>query len=97
MVTSGTAGCPASSGGGAKALEEALGLRTVGELLRHYPRRHLDRTKIGSSDDLVPGELGVVVVDVVSAELKPYQDRRTAQDDVPRRGPRRARRRHRSG
>ena len=68
---------PGVVGGGAKALEEALGHRTVGELLRHLPRRHLDRTRIGSSDDLVPGELGVVVVDVVSADLRPYQDRRT--------------------
>lgn len=68
---------PGVVGGGAKALEEALGHRTVGDLLRHLPRRHLDRTKIGSSNDLVPGELGVVVVDVVSADLKPYQDRRS--------------------
>ena len=68
---------PGVVGGAAKALEETLGHRTVGELLTHYPRRHLDRTKIGTLSELVPGELALVVVDVVAAELKPYQDRRS--------------------
>ncbi len=70
---------PGVVGSGAKALEDELGLRTVGDLLRHYPRRHLDRTTVGSLSELVPGELALVVVDVATAEVKPYQDRRTRQ------------------
>ncbi|QIK67002.1 ATP-dependent DNA helicase RecG [Nocardioides sp. HDW12B] len=70
---------PGVVGSGAKALEDELGLRTVGDLLRHYPRRHLDRTTVGSLAELVPGELALVVVDVATADVKPYQDRRTGQ------------------
>ncbi len=70
---------PGVVGGAAKTLESELGLRTVGDLLRHYPRRHLDRTTVGSLSELVPGELALVVVDVATAEVKPYQDRRSRQ------------------
>jgi ATP-dependent DNA helicase RecG len=60
-----------------KQLEEVLGLRTVGDLLMHLPRRYIDRSRISRLRDITPGEHALVVVDVVSAEIKPYQDRRT--------------------
>lgn len=39
----------------AVALEKA-GLRTVGDLLRHFPRRYLDRTKLSQVKDLAAGQ-----------------------------------------
>ncbi len=42
-----------------------IGLRTAGDLLRHFPRRWEDRTRFRSAADLVPGEttsiLGVII------------------------------------
>jgi ATP-dependent DNA helicase RecG len=43
-------------GGTAKVLEDALGLRTVGDLLRHYPRRYVERGALTPFSDLVVGE-----------------------------------------
>ena len=63
----------------AAPLQKELGLRTVGELLGHYPRRFLDRNQVSSLQDLREGELVVLVADVVGAEQSTYQDRRTSR------------------
>jgi ATP-dependent DNA helicase RecG len=39
-----------------KALTEGLGIATVGDLLRHYPRRYAERGKLTDLRDLTPGE-----------------------------------------
>ncbi|MDX6325277.1 MAG: ATP-dependent helicase RecG [Nocardioidaceae bacterium] len=58
-------------------LEDDLGLHTVGDLLRHYPRTYLKLDEVSSAEALVAGELVMVVAQVESLESKPYVDRRT--------------------
>ena len=59
---------------GAKAAKaaEALGLRTVGDLLEHLPR---DRREARSIAQLVPGEVATVVVEVRSISSRPVRRR----------------------
>lgn len=61
----------------ATALEEALGVRTVGDLLSHYPRSYVDRGQTSTADDFVVGEQVTVVARVVGASVHPYVDKRT--------------------
>jgi ATP-dependent DNA helicase RecG len=55
----------------ADPLEEHFGIRTVNDLLRHYPRKYIDGTTVlGEGEDLEEGE-HVTFVDVITkAELK---------------------------
>jgi ATP-dependent DNA helicase RecG len=55
----------------ADPLEQHLGIRTVNDLLRHYPRRYIDGTTVlGEGEDLEDGE-HVTFVDVITkADLK---------------------------
>jgi len=48
----------------AKALDEALGLRTVGDLLAHLPRRYDERGELTDLADLRPGEQATVLAEV---------------------------------
>jgi ATP-dependent DNA helicase RecG len=57
-------------------IEKAFGYRTVGDLLRHYPRRYVDKGKVSSLDALVLDELITVIARIVDAHQYPYQDRR---------------------
>ena len=58
----------AAVGGTAKVLEEALGLRTVGDLLRHYPRRYAERGRLTPFSDLVVGEHATVIAEIAKVE-----------------------------
>ena len=49
----------------------ALGLRTVGDLLRHYPRRYAPPGQLTDLASLVDGEHVTVVAQVVSATIRP--------------------------
>ncbi len=49
---------------------EALGLRTVGDLLRHYPRRYGYRGELTDLSGLTPGEHVTVVADIESATVR---------------------------
>jgi len=57
----------------AKALEKGLGLRTCGELLRHYPRRYVERGVLTPLDDLREDEYVTVQAEVVSANTRPIR------------------------
>ncbi len=48
----------------AQALAEGLGLHTVGDLLRHYPRRYQERGELTPFDELVVGEHATVFAEV---------------------------------
>ncbi len=48
----------------AKALASHLGLHTVGDLLRHYPRRYVERGRLTAFLDLVEGEHATVFAEV---------------------------------
>jgi ATP-dependent DNA helicase RecG len=59
----------------AKALAH-LDVHTVLDLLTHYPRRYLDRTREARVADLVPGEEAMVLGRVRSARAQPTRNRR---------------------
>ena len=45
------------------------GISTIGEILRHYPRRYLDRTNVKLIKDLKVGEQAVIIGKVMSFNL----------------------------
>ena len=59
----------------ARALEK-LGALTVGDLLRHYPRKHVRRGELTPLADLVDGEQATVVAQVVSVRSRRLRDGR---------------------
>ena len=56
----------------ANALEKAFGLRTVGELLRHYPRRMAERGELTDLAELQVDEDVTVLARVRKVELLGY-------------------------
>ena len=52
-----------------------IGIRTVGDLLRHYPRRHIDRTTVQAIGDLDAGEHATVLGTV--KRVRPAHARRS--------------------
>ncbi len=57
-------------------------IRTVLDLLTHYPRRHLDRTREASIGDLATGEEATVFGEVRSSRTRPLRGRRTLTEIV---------------
>ncbi|WP_461010669.1 ATP-dependent DNA helicase RecG [Streptomyces capparidis] len=66
----------------AKVLADALGLRTVGDLLHHYPRRYAERGELTSLDDLVIDEHVTVVARIAKVTKVPFRGRRGDRLDV---------------
>jgi ATP-dependent DNA helicase RecG len=60
----------------AKRLDEAFGLRTVGDLLGHYPRRYADRGELMSLTGLQDGEHVTVLAEVAAVSSRPMRNRR---------------------
>lgn len=48
-----------------------IGLQTVGDILRHAPRRYEDRTRFRQIVELMPGETATIHGRVVGAEFVP--------------------------
>ena len=72
----------------ARRLEENFGIRTVNDLLRHYPRKYSDGMSVlGEGEDLDEGE-HVTFVDVITeakpGDMKPQLDKRTKKLRYPR-------------
>jgi len=63
----------------ATALENGLGLRTVEDLLRHYPRRYAERGQLTDLGSLVVDEHVTVLVRVLKVDNRSYVDRRTGR------------------
>ncbi|MFI6507327.1 ATP-dependent DNA helicase RecG [Streptosporangium sp. NPDC050855] len=59
----------------AKLLESVLDLRTVGDLLRHYPRRYAERGELTDLDDLQVDEHVTVVGEVTRAMRRPMRNK----------------------
>src|SRR6516225_6641921 len=59
----------------AKALEAALGLRTVGDLLRHYPRRYYTRGELTDLSSLREGDHVTVLARVDHVSLHTMKNR----------------------
>ena len=62
-----------------KKVVEGLGLVTVGDLLRHFPRRYLKTGELTDVDALQPGQQLTVVGEIVHSDVRSYRDRRTNQ------------------
>ncbi len=60
----------------AEALTAQLELHTVGDLLRHYPRRYVDQGRLTDIADLTIGEHITVVAQVEKATLRDMRSRR---------------------
>ena len=61
----------------AKALESGLGLRTVEDLLRHYPRRYAERGQLSDLASLQVDEHVTVMARISKVDSKTYVDRKT--------------------
>ncbi|MDQ6649998.1 MAG: ATP-dependent DNA helicase RecG [Actinomycetota bacterium] len=59
----------------ASALADALDLRTVGDLLHHYPRRYAERGRLTDLADLVVGDHVTVLAEVTAARSRPMRNR----------------------
>ncbi len=55
----------------------AIDVRSVLDLLMHYPRRYIDRTRQERIADLVPGDEAMVMVEVRSVQARRTRNRRT--------------------
>jgi ATP-dependent DNA helicase RecG len=60
-----------------KRMAEGLGIETVGDLLRHFPRRYVKTGELTRVEDLREGEMLTVVGEIIHSEVKQYVDRRT--------------------
>ncbi|MDQ4085515.1 MAG: ATP-dependent DNA helicase RecG, partial [Actinomycetota bacterium] len=63
----------------ATALEGAFGLRTAGDLLRHYPRRYAERGELTDLSQLRVDEQATVIARIDSVATRTYKDRRTGR------------------
>ncbi len=62
-----------------KKFTESLGLRTVEDLMRHFPRRYLKMGELTRVEELQEGEFLIVVGEIISSQVKTYPDRRTGR------------------
>jgi ATP-dependent DNA helicase RecG len=60
----------------AKVLERTFGMRTVGDLLRHYPRRYQERGELTDLADLVLEEEATVLAEVARVNRRQFRERR---------------------
>jgi ATP-dependent DNA helicase RecG len=61
----------------AKKITDGLGLRTVGDLLWHFPRRYVRTGELTKVTDLHSGEMLTVVGEITESQVNTYLDRRT--------------------
>jgi len=66
----------------ATILAKSLDLRTVGDLLHHYPRRYAERGHLTDLRDLREGEHVTVLAEVRELKLRPMRDRHKKMLDV---------------
>jgi ATP-dependent DNA helicase RecG len=67
-----------SAAKGAK-LAKAFDMRTVGDLLEHFPRRYLPTGSLSKVEELREGDMLSVIGDIATTELRSYTDRRTGR------------------
>ncbi|MDQ1496492.1 MAG: ATP-dependent helicase RecG [Actinomycetota bacterium] len=60
-------------GKSAKVLADSLELDTVGDLLRHYPRRYVQRGELTDLRDLQVGEYATVFAEVTKVSARPIR------------------------
>ncbi|HEY3531018.1 MAG TPA: ATP-dependent DNA helicase RecG [Nocardioides sp.] len=65
--------------GTAKNAATRLGIRTVGDLLYHFPRRYVRTGELTKVKELRSGEMLTVVGEIVESEVNSYLDRRSGR------------------
>jgi ATP-dependent DNA helicase RecG len=60
----------------AKALAAGLGISTVGDLLRHYPRRYAERGVLSPLNELVVDDYVTVMAEVAKVDIVPMRQRK---------------------
>lgn len=63
----------------AEKIVKGLGLRTVGDLLHHFPRRYLNTAKLTEVSALQEGLMLTVLGEIVDTRIASYTDRRTGR------------------
>ncbi len=63
--------------GKAKKITDGLGLRTVGDLLHHFPRRYVRTGELTTVKALRSGEMLTVVGEITESDVHTYLDRRS--------------------
>ncbi|WP_310962829.1 ATP-dependent DNA helicase RecG [Nocardioides terrisoli] len=61
----------------AEKILKATSMRTVGDLLGHFPRQYVDKGRLSDLGELNEGDVLSLVGEIVSSKLNTYQDRRT--------------------
>jgi ATP-dependent DNA helicase RecG len=62
-----------------EAIVDRLALRTVGDLLHHFPRRYVKTGELTRIDELNEGDLVTVVGEIVRSDVHSYRDRRSGR------------------
>ncbi|GCD91938.1 ATP-dependent DNA helicase RecG [Nocardioides sp. LS1] len=62
-----------------KKIVEGLGLRTVGDLLRHFPRRYVKTGELTKVAELEDGQMLTIVGQITRSKVNTYTDRRTGR------------------
>ena len=65
----------------AKALGTAFGMDTAGDLLRHYPRRYVERGQLTDLSRLHVDEQVTVIARIDSVATRTYRDRRSGRPE----------------
>jgi ATP-dependent DNA helicase RecG len=65
----------------AKALDTAFDIRTAGDLLRHYPRRYVERGELTDLSALRVDEHATVIARIDTVASRTYKDRRTGRPE----------------
>ncbi len=60
-------------------VEKGLGLRTVGDLLAHHPRRYLRTGELTRVSDLHEGQMLTVIGEITASKVHQYTDRRSGK------------------
>ena len=60
----------------AKVLADTFGIKTVGDLMRHYPRRYLVRGELSDISELVEGDEVTILAEVLSSTNRPLRGRK---------------------
>ena len=60
----------------AKVLTDTFDIKTVGDLMRHYPRRYLVRGELSNISELVEGDEVTILAEVLSSTNRPLRGRK---------------------
>lgn len=62
----------------AKVLADAFGIETVGDLMRHYPRRYMVRGELSEISELKEGDEVTILAEVYSSANRPMRGRKSS-------------------